>query len=61
MVLQGSGWGWLGYSGKEGRLVLTTTANQDPASTQVRWVHMQRLLLGSSLHTLSCCGACQST
>ncbi len=31
--LQGSGWGWLGLD-KEGGLVLTSCANQDPLSTQ---------------------------
>jgi len=33
---QGSGWGWLGYSKDSGKLVLETTANQDPLSTKVR-------------------------
>jgi hypothetical protein len=33
---QGSGWGWLGYSKDGGKLVLETTANQDPLSTKVR-------------------------
>ncbi|KAL0038628.1 hypothetical protein WJX79_000351 [Trebouxia sp. C0005] len=33
-TVQGSGWGWLGYSPELKRLVITTTANQDPLSTQ---------------------------
>ncbi len=28
--VQGSGWGWLGYSKDLGKLVVATTANQDP-------------------------------
>lgn len=28
--VQGSGWGWLGYDKNNHRLVVTTTANQDP-------------------------------
>ncbi len=34
VAIQGSGWGWLGFNKGEGRLVLTTCANQDPLSTQ---------------------------
>ena len=30
MGIQGSGWAWLGYDADAGRLVVTTTANQDP-------------------------------
>ena len=37
-LVQGSGWGWLGYNKDAGRLMLTTTANQDPAATQVGWL-----------------------
>ena len=33
---QGSGWGWLGYSKDLDKLVISTTANQDPLITQVR-------------------------
>ncbi|KAK9840726.1 hypothetical protein WJX81_000430 [Elliptochloris bilobata] len=33
-AVQGSGWGWLGYSKDSGKLVLETTANQDPLSTK---------------------------
>lgn len=33
-TVQGSGWGWLGYSPELKRLVISTTANQDPLSTQ---------------------------
>lgn len=29
-AIQGSGWGWLGYSKDSGRLVIATCANQDP-------------------------------
>ncbi len=32
--IQGSGWGWLGYSKKSKRLEVTTCANQDPLSAQ---------------------------
>lgn len=32
--IQGSGWGWLGYSKGQKRLEITTCANQDPLSTQ---------------------------
>ena len=32
--IQGSGWGWLGYNKGQKRLEVTTTANQDPLSTQ---------------------------
>ena len=35
MLIQGSGWGWLGYSPELKRLIISTTANQDPLSTQV--------------------------
>ena len=35
VCLQGSGWGWLGYSPELKRLIISTTANQDPLSTQV--------------------------
>ncbi len=30
VAVQGSGWGWLGFDKSTGRLVVTTTANQDP-------------------------------
>jgi Fe-Mn family superoxide dismutase len=29
-AVQGSGWGWLGYSKDLGKLVVATTSNQDP-------------------------------
>jgi Fe-Mn family superoxide dismutase len=32
--IQGSGWGWLGYSKGQKRLEITTCSNQDPLSTQ---------------------------
>ena len=32
--IQGSGWGWLGYNKNLKRLEITTSANQDPLSTQ---------------------------
>ena len=32
---QGSGWAWLGYSPSQKRLVVSSTANQDPLVTQV--------------------------
>jgi len=28
--IQGSGWGWLGYNTKTGKLEIVTTPNQDP-------------------------------
>jgi Fe-Mn family superoxide dismutase len=34
VAIQGSGWGWLGFNKANGRLVMTTCANQDPLSTQ---------------------------
>lgn len=33
-AIQGSGWGWLGYSKAQKRLEIATCANQDPLSTQ---------------------------
>ncbi|KAI0319722.1 manganese superoxide dismutase [Amylostereum chailletii] len=33
--IQGSGWGWLGYSPSTKRLEIVTTANQDPLLTHV--------------------------
>lgn len=39
--MQGSGWGWLGYSPELKRLVITTTANQDPLSTQASHLLLQ--------------------
>lgn len=33
-AVQGSGWGWLGYEAGAKRLVIETTANQDPLSTK---------------------------
>lgn len=33
-AIQGSGWGWLGYSKKQKRLEIATCANQDPLSAQ---------------------------
>lgn len=33
-AVQGSGWGWLGLDKEKSRLVITTTANQDPLSTK---------------------------
>jgi Fe-Mn family superoxide dismutase len=33
-AVQGSGWGWLGYSAETGRLQIATTGNQDPLVTQ---------------------------
>ncbi|PBK76151.1 manganese superoxide dismutase [Armillaria solidipes] len=32
-AIQGSGWGWLGYDPKSGKLDVVTTANQDPLIT----------------------------
>ena len=34
IAIQGSGWGWLGYSPVQKHLVIATCANQDPLSTQ---------------------------
>lgn len=33
-LVQGSGWGWLGYNKAQGRLVLASCPNQDPLITQ---------------------------
>lgn len=33
-AIQGSGWGWLGYSKSQKRLEIATCANQDPLSSQ---------------------------
>lgn len=30
VAVQGSGWGWLGYNKKDGRLQIATCINQDP-------------------------------
>lgn len=30
VAVQGSGWGWLGYSKESGRLCIAACANQDP-------------------------------
>ncbi len=34
VAIQGSGWGWLGYSKAQKRLEIATCLNQDPLSTQ---------------------------
>ncbi|KZV85638.1 Mn superoxide dismutase [Exidia glandulosa HHB12029] len=34
-AVQGSGWGWLGYSPKSKKLEIVTTANQDPLITHI--------------------------
>ncbi|KAL5478780.1 SOD2 [Sanghuangporus weigelae] len=34
-AIQGSGWGWLGYSKSNNKLEIVTTANQDPLLTHV--------------------------
>jgi Fe-Mn family superoxide dismutase len=34
LAIQGSGWGWLGFNKQNSKLIITTTANQDPLSTQ---------------------------
>lgn len=52
-LLQGSGWGWLGYSPELKRLVITTTANQDPLSTQV-FLSAPSLPNVPQLHDLAC-------
>lgn len=52
-LLQGSGWGWLGFSPELKRLVITTTANQDPLSTQV-FVSASSLPNVPQLHLLAC-------
>ncbi len=33
LAIQGSGWGWLGFSKESKGLIIATTANQDPLST----------------------------
>ena len=33
-AVQGSGWGWLGYHKPSSKLVIATSSNQDPLSTQ---------------------------
>ena len=47
--VQGSGWGWLGYSKDSGKLVLETTANQDPLSTKVLFKHCRVFVCRHSL------------
>ena len=34
-TVQGSGWGWLGYSKQLDKVVMTTSPNQDPVHLQV--------------------------
>lgn len=34
IAIQGSGWGWLGFNKQNSKLIITTSANQDPLSTQ---------------------------
>jgi Fe-Mn family superoxide dismutase len=34
LAIQGSGWGWLGFNKQNSKLIITTSANQDPLSTQ---------------------------
>lgn len=34
VAIQGSGWGWLGFNKSQKRLEVTTSANQDPVSSQ---------------------------
>ena len=36
LAAQGSGWGWLGYSKQLGKVVMTTSPNQDPVHLQVQ-------------------------
>lgn len=51
--MQGSGWGWLGYSPELKRLVITTTANQDPLSTQVNVCACSERICCSSVQATS--------
>lgn len=36
MIVQGSGWGWLGYNKASKALEIATCANQDPLAAKVR-------------------------
>lgn len=37
VAIQGSGWGWLGWNPKTGRLRITTQPNQDPLSVRGKY------------------------
>jgi superoxide dismutase len=41
-LLQGSGWGWLGYNKESKGLEIATCANQDPLAAKVRYQQMDR-------------------
>jgi superoxide dismutase len=60
--VQGSGWGWLGYDKTGKRLVVTTTANQDPLEATTGnipllgidvWEHAYYLQVFSAVNALS--------
>jgi len=53
--IQGSGWSWLGWNPRHGRLRLTTCPNQDPLSMQGTIIHpflLQHLILYIELSSL---------
>ena len=53
MDVQGSGWGWLGWSKPLNKLLYASTANQDPLVLQVRsswpWCYLVSILWHSML------------
>ena len=64
-TVQGSGWGWLGYSKQLDKVVMTTSPNQDPVHLQVlpqmppklcstfvllRWAEVPTMMQAYSLH-----------
>jgi superoxide dismutase len=52
-AVQGSGWGWLGYSKASGSLEIATCSNQDPLSTKVSGAACIRPCCGHASHAFA--------